>query len=166
MFEHLDHFGLEPVGFLSDLKPLDETKVDALRKQFPDCPDEYFAFLAERGAGELEEGLMFFFLNGLIDAENDLFKDREIFKFGAKGPVKIFGDDGNETSYGFDTGADWGIVSVDSSRIVKHLSLSFVQFIEGLFVCYPDYPVSYDDGKWKVATGEVYSLPSAASGST
>ena len=158
MFEHLDHLGLESVGFLADLRPLDEDEVGALREKFPDCPEEYFAFLTERGAGELEEGLMFFFQNGLIDAEDDLFKDRKIYEFGAKGPVKIFGDDGNETSYGFDTGMGWGVVSVDSSRIVKHLSLSFMQFIEGLFVCYPDYPVSCDYGKWKVATGEEYSL--------
>lgn len=158
MFEHLEDFGVATTVFLADLRPLSDNEINALREQFLDCPDEYFAFLAERGTGELEEGLMFFFQNGLIDAENDLFRDKKIYDFGAKGPIKIFGYDGNETSYGFDTGMDWRLVAVDSSRIVKHLSLSFVQFIEGLFVCYPDYPVSYDGGKWKVATGEEYSL--------
>lgn len=101
---------------------------------------------------------MFFFEGALVDAELELFHDKEIYKYGAKGPVKLFGSEWSGMNYGFDTGDGWRLVQIDTDRTVKSLNLSFKKFIEGMFVCYPDFPVSYEFGKWKVATGEEYSV--------
>ncbi|MDO5658160.1 MAG: hypothetical protein Q4G36_07535 [Paracoccus sp. (in: a-proteobacteria)] len=153
MYEHLDTLTESSAQLLSSLKPLCAESIEAIRASFPECPSDYLAFIAERGAGEMEDGLMFFFRGGLVDAAADVFGDDEIY---SKGAVKIFGDDGSETSYGFDTGANWHLVSVDSFRIVNHLPLTFGEFIEGLLICYPNYPVGFDGEGWRAATGERY----------
>lgn len=160
MFEHLDGISENSSELLGDLTPVTTQNVNALREKYPNCPDGYFHFLEERGVGGLEDGEMFFFEESLVDAESELFLDKEIYKFGAKGPIKIFGSEWSGFNYGFDTGDEWALVQVDTDRTVKKLDISFKKFIEGMFVCYPDYPVSYDDGKWTVATGEEYSLQS------
>lgn len=157
MYEHLEALTEHSAQLLSGLKPLSAEALKIIRESFPECPSEYLVFMAERGAGEMEDGLMFFFRDYLVDAAEDVFGDNGIYSMGAKGPVKIFGDDGNETSYGFDTGADWQLVAIDSFRQVKHLSLTFFEFIEGLLRCYPDYPVGFDGEIWTTATGDQYS---------
>ena len=106
MYEHLETLTKQSSQLLSGLKPLSADNLKIIREHFPECPAEYLAFLAERGAGEMEDGLMFFFRDYLVDAAENVFGDDRIYSMGARGPVKIFGDDGNETSYGFDTGAD------------------------------------------------------------
>lgn len=158
MFEHLDNLTMSSASLLADLRPLDEHEVERLREEFPCCPEDYFVFLIERGAGELEDGDMFFFERHLVDAVGELFRDQEICKLGAKGPVKIFGSEWSGINYGFDAGDNWSLVQVDTDRTVKKLKLTFKEFVEGMFVCYPDFPVSYNAGKWRVATGEEYSV--------
>lgn len=157
MYEHLETLTELSSQLLSGLRPLSADDLNSIRKHFPECPPEYLAFMAERGAGEMEDGLMFFFRDCLVDAADDVFGDKRIYSLGAKGPVKIFGDDGNETSYGFDTGVDWQLVAIESSREVKHLSVTFSDFVEGLIRCYPHYPMDFDGNTWTTKTGEKYS---------
>lgn len=154
MYEHLENLTEHAAQLLSGLKPLSGDGLKSIQENFPGCPSDYVAFMAERGAGEMEDGLMFFFRESLVDAADDVFGDDEIYASGARGPVKIFGDDGNETSYGFDTGADWQLVAINSFRQVTHLSLTFGEFVEGLLCCYPNYPISFDGKVWFTATGE------------
>ena len=157
MYEHLETLTEHSSQLLSGLKPLSGDELKNIREHFPECPTEYLAFMAEHGAGEMEDGLMFFFRDYLVDAADDVFGDSSIYSKGARGAVKIFGDDGNETSYGFDTGYDWQLVAIDSFRQVKHLSLTFGEFVEGLLRCYPNYPISFDGEVWVTSTGEQYS---------
>lgn len=159
MYEHLDEISQHASECLAELTPASPRLISEMRTSNPNCPEEYFQFLEERGFGGLEEGFMFQFEEGLIDAEKDLFFDREIYKFGAKGPIKIFGSEISGINYGFDSGFDWKLAQVEPNRLVTHLNISFKKFVEGMFVCYPNFPVSFSNGKWRLATGEEYSWP-------
>ena len=60
---------------------------------------------------------MFFFEESLVDAESELFFDKEIYKCGAKGPIKIFGSEWSGINYGFDTGAKKSILNQNFLRV-------------------------------------------------
>jgi len=158
MFKHLDTISSNAAELLKDLTPVSEKNISTIKSKHPGCPTEYLLFIKERGGGGLEKGEMFFFEDQLVDAETELFYDKEIYNLGAKGAVKIFGSECSGINYGFDIGNKWSLVQVNPDRTVTKLNLSFKRFIEGMFVCYPDFPVSYSNEKWTVATGEEFSL--------
>jgi hypothetical protein len=54
------------------------------------------------------------------------------------------------------SGDEWRLVEVDNMRLITRLDLTFKQFIEGLFVCYPQFPKRYFDKKWFDSAGTTY----------
>ena len=157
MYEKLEI--LNPLGrdLLKRLTPVPPEQVLAMRQRWPDAPNEYFAFMQERGNGEIKE-------NGsalplltiqplLLSAATDYFGDDGVYKDGpyepgAKGGVWLFGSDSTGTAVGFDSGDNWRLLEVDNMRWITRLDLSFRQFLEGILVCYPQRPVRFVNGTW------------------
>lgn len=167
MYDEICKLPLAKRCLMLGLEPMTPGSVASAKGGFPNCPESYWSFLMEIGAGKIKEPdepenfpAHFAFLKRLLSAEKEYYFDRRIYEGGAKGDIMIFGVDSAGIAFGFDTGDGWRIVEVDNYGIVNKLSLPFEAFVLGVFVCYPDIPVSYADGKWKAATGEEYSLPS------
>lgn len=93
-----------------------------------------------------------------LSAEKEYYLDQRIHDGGGKGDILVFGIDSTGIAFGFDTGDDWCLVEVGNYRIANKLDLSFEEFVVGIFVCYPDFPVTCNKGKWITATGEEYML--------
>ena len=128
-------------------------------KRYPECPESYWAFMLERGAGPLEQdGEPFSFEERLISAESELYCDRKIYDNGAKGDVMIFGHESMGTSYGFDSGDGWRLVEIDEFRIVTPLDLTFEEFVAGLVLCYPQIAMKVENGEWIDGVGTRYKL--------
>lgn len=139
MYENLDKYDTE-MHLLKDLVPIESAKLNAIEKEWPGLPVEYTNFLRERGAGLMEDGFHFVFLDKPLNAETEVFKDSQISKLGAVGPVCVFGHDQGGTTFGFDLGNDSKIVSIDEYREVTTLDISFSKFVTELIVNYPDVP--------------------------
>lgn len=148
-------------GLIAYFRVIDENKAILIEKAFPGIPADYILFLKEIGFGDLKEidepenyPPHIKFLEFPISAEKQYFFDRIIYDGGAVGDVIIFGIDSTGVAFGFDSGKAYQIVEVDSYRICTPLELTFEQFAKGIFVCYPDIPVSFDGKNWKNALGE------------
>jgi hypothetical protein len=157
MFEYLHKLRPDLEEIFSRLNPVNKEDLLKLIREYPDCPYEYFKFIEELGWGYLTyEGEPFYFEEKLISAEREYYKDKEIYKNGAYGDILIFGWENMGTAYGFDTGLNWQLVEVDEFRIVSKLSLSFIQFVVGLLICYPQIPTKYEDKTWYDGVGDSY----------
>jgi hypothetical protein len=165
MYENLEK--LHPLGkvLLKDLSPVSGDDLKMMRHQWPEAPEEYFLFIQEVGCGAMKEepdGFpLMVFNRDLVDAESGYFGDDQVYKDGpyepgAKGKVWIFGVDSTGTALGFDSGDEWRILEVDNMRWVTRLDLTFKQFVEGLFFCYPQRPVKYSQGRWYDSGGNMY----------
>lgn len=139
MFENFDQLDTK-MHLLKDLVPLELPEINAIQESWKGLPVEYLTFLSERGAGLMEDGFHFVFLDKPIDAETEVFKDSKIRELGAVGPVCVFGHDQSGTTFGFDIGNESKIVSIDSYRDVKVLGINFPEFLRDLIVNYPDIP--------------------------
>jgi hypothetical protein len=147
-----------------DLKPMfgrlrkaAEQAVAEMRQKYPYCPESYWAFMMERGSGALEQdGEPFFFVEQLLSAESEIYRDRQIYENGAKGDVMIFGYESMGTTYGFDTGNDWKLVEIDEFRIVTPLDLTFKEFVVGLVLCYPQIAIRVENREWVDGLGNRY----------
>lgn len=139
MYENLDQFDTE-MQLLKDLIPLNLSELTAIEKSWQALPTEYLQFLKERGAGLMEDGFHFVFLDKPVDAESAIFKDSEICKLGAVGPVCVFGHDQVGVTFGFDIGNNARIISIDEYREVTTLDISFSEFVKALIINYPDVP--------------------------
>jgi hypothetical protein len=157
MFENLEALrpDLKPMfGRLRKSKP---QAVAEMRIRYSECPESYWSFMLERGAGAIEQdGEPFFFEERLVSAESELYRDRQIYENGAKGDVMIFGHESMGTAYGFDSGDGWKLVEVDEFRIVTPLELTFEQFIVGLVLCYPQIAMKVENGEWIDGVGTRY----------
>jgi hypothetical protein len=139
MYEHFDQFDTD-MHLLKDLVPLGAAELNDIEKAWQGLPAEYLLFLKERGAGLMEDGFHFVFLDKPVDAESEVFKDSEILQLGAVGPVCVFGHDQVGTTFGFDLGNESRIVSIDEYREVTTLDVNFSEFVKELVVSYPDVP--------------------------
>lgn len=157
MYENLEV--LNPLGsaLLERLRPVPPDQVLALRQRWSGAPNDYFAFVQERGQGEIKEDdsslPLLTIWPTLLSAATDYFGDDGIYKDGpfepgAKGEVWLFGSDSTGAAIGFDSEDNWRLLEVDNMRWITRLDLSFRQFIEGLFVCYPQRPVRFANGTW------------------
>lgn len=165
MFETISKLSAEKRELILDLTPLAENEIRVQKERYPDCPVAYWKFLATFGYGKIKEPnepanypANFEFTKVLVSAELEYYKDTLVYENGAKGDILFFGFDSMGNGVGFDSGDDYQIVQVDNYRIVEKLNLDFKNFFVGLLICFPDLPVSYRGGKWKVATGEEYEF--------
>jgi hypothetical protein len=157
MFENLETLRQDLKPMFGRLRKASPQTIAEMRKQYPGCPESYWAFMLERGAGAVEQdGEPFFFEERLLSAETELYFDRQIYDNGAKGDVMIFGHESMGTSYGFDSGDGWKLVEVDEFRIVTSLDLSFEEFVAGLVLCYPQIPMRVENGEWIDGVGARY----------
>ena len=120
MYEHLDK--LPEATLLQTLTPLTVAELDGARRTCPLLPEEYFAFLRERGAGMLQDD-SFVILGGPMDAAREIYSDEQIYldgpyEAGAKGPVWVFGNDSMGITFGFDSGDSLRLVEIDNYRWV------------------------------------------------
>ena len=168
MYENLEALSTLGNGLLARLTPVSSAEINMLRQQWPAAPSEYFAFMQDRGHGEIKEddcSLPLLTIHPtLLSASADYFGDDGIYQDGpyeegAKGDVWLFGWDSTGTAFGFDSGDEWRLLEIDNMRWITRLELSFCQFIEGLLVCYPQRPVSFLDGIWRDSGGVSYSVP-------
>jgi len=161
MFENLETLRPDLKPMFGSLRKAEPDAVIEMRRQHPECPESYWAFLLERGTGAVEQdGEPFFFEERLLSAESELYRDRQIYDNGAKGDVMIFGHESMGTAYGFDTGDGWKLVEVDEFRIVTPLELTFAEFVIGLVLCYPQIAMRVESGEWVDGVGTRYR-PSA-----
>jgi len=160
---------LNPLGLLllSNLQPMAADALNEIRQLSPNFPEEYLIFLQEHGFGimrEDESSLPLLVINQQpIDAAKDYFGDDLIYSDGpyepgAKGTVWLFGSDSMGNAFGFDSGDNWSLMEIDNFRSITRLKLNFKQFIEGLFVCYPQKPISFSSGIWRDSGGGEYSV--------
>ncbi|PLR65234.1 hypothetical protein QCBJ_00275 [Pseudomonas sp. QC2] len=168
MYEKLEVFNALGCALLERLTPVSSGEISVIRQQWPAAPDEYFAFMQERGHGEIKEddcALPLLTIQPmLLSAKADYFGDDGIYKDGpyeacAKGEVWLFGWDSVGTAFGFDSGDNWRLLEIDNMRWITRLDLSFCQFVEGLLVCYPQRPVSFANGVWRDSGDVSYSAP-------
>jgi hypothetical protein len=169
MYENLEAFNPLGRALLERLIPASSEQGLALQQRWPDAPSEYFAFMQERGHGEIKEDNsalpLFTIQPALLSAATDYFGDDGVYKDGpyepgAKGEVWLFGSDSTGTAVGFDSGDSWRLLEIDNMRWITRLDLSFRKFIEGLLVCYPQRPVSFADGIWHDSGNVAYELMS------
>jgi len=168
MYEKLEVFNALGCALLERLTPVSSGEISVMRQQWPAAPDEYFAFIQERGHGEIKEDdralLLLTIQPMLLSAKADYFGDDGIYKdgpyeSGAKGEVWLFGWDSVGTAFGFDSGDNWRLLEIDNMRWITRLDLSFCQFVEGLLVCYPQRPASFANGVWRDSGDVSYSAP-------
>lgn len=167
MYENLESLNVLGPSLLRELHPLEPDALDGIRQLSPHFPVEYLAFLRERGHGVMNEDESSFPLLVVnqrpVDAAKDYFDDDLIYsdgpyEAGAKGVVWLFGLDSMGTAFGFDSGDSWQLMEIDNARCITRLDLTFKQFIEGLFVCYPQRPVSFSSSTWRDSGGVEYSV--------
>jgi hypothetical protein len=157
MFENLETFRPDLTPMFGSLRKTEPDAVIEMQRQHPECPESYWSFLLERGAGAVQQdGEPFFFEERLLSAEIELYRDRQIYDNGAKGDVMIFGHESMGTAYGFDTGDGWKLVEVDEFRVVTPLELTFAEFIIGLVLCYPQIAMKVEKGEWVDGVGTRY----------
>ncbi|RYD50003.1 MAG: hypothetical protein EOP85_00470 [Verrucomicrobiaceae bacterium] len=157
MFEKLEILRPDLKPMFGKLRKVEPEIVVEMRKRHPECPDPYWAFLLERGAGAMEQdGEPFFFEDRLLNADSELYCDRQIYQNGAKGDVMVFGHESMGTAYGFDTGDGWKLVEVDEFRAVTPLELTFEEFVVGLVLCYPQIAMRNENGEWVDGVGARY----------
>lgn len=167
MYENLETLNALGPALLRGLRPLGDDDLHEVRQLSQHFPPDYLSFLNERGHGVINEDDGSFPLlvvgHRPIDAAKEYFGDELIYADGpygegAKGLVWLFGTDSTGTAFGFDSGDDWRLVEIDNARCITRLELTFKQFIEGLFVCYPQTPVSFSSGIWRDSAGDTYSV--------
>jgi hypothetical protein len=167
MFGHLRNLTPRSADLLGQLTPL-ATDAAFAEVERHALPSAYATFLVEVGVGlvmlpgELIYALQF--LHETLDAELEYYFDRQIFepsRLGTRaiGAVRIFATDSVGVAYGFDTGNKCQLVEIDEYRIVTVLDLTFMQFVEGMLVCYPQMPQRFVDGKWVDGCGTSYATP-------
>src|SRR5690606_22547862 len=136
--------------------PLNDVEEMSIKKDFPSIPDEYISFMKRYGYGEIKEKEsswpILTISRSLVVAE-DYFGDDNMYidgpyEPGAKGKVLIFGYDVSGNAIGFDSGDGWRLVEIDNMRWVMRLNLSFSEYVEGLFACYPQTPIRFSDDTW------------------
>lgn len=168
MYENLEALNALGRALMERLRPVSSDEAYVMRQQWPLAPNEYFAFMQERGHGEIKEedsALPLLTIQPMLrPAAADYFGDDGIYKDGpyeqgAKGEVWLFGWDSTGTAFGFDSGDNWRLVEIDNMRWITRLDLSFCQFIEGLLVCYPQRPVSFSNGTWRDSGDVAYNAP-------
>lgn len=126
-----DFFVLDTSGMQS----LDEKKIEALRRDYPDLPETYFVFLARYGCGDT--GSLIFYSGPIA------FSD--VFTAAAPQPHLLpFCDDGQGWVYCFDVAdyddADLGrVVSVDPRGQIEDIPPDY--FLEFLFSYFGDEDV-------------------------
>ncbi|MBK8287035.1 MAG: hypothetical protein IPK97_20415 [Ahniella sp.] len=166
MYENLDKLNMLAPVLLRELRPLGADALDDIRQLSQRFPAEYLSFLHERGYGVMKEDVSSFPLLVVnqrpVDAARDYFGDDLIYsdgpyEEGAKDVVWIFGLDSTGTAFGFDSGDSWRLLEIDNSRCITRLDLTFKQFIEGLFICYPQRPIGFSSGIWRDSGGVEYS---------
>ncbi len=168
MYENLEAFNALGYALLERLTPVTSGEVSVMQQQWPAAPDDYFAFMQERGHGEIKEDdsalPLLTILPTLCPAAADYFGDDGIYKDGpyepgARGEAWLFGWDSAGTAFGFDSGDNWRLLEIDNMRWITRLDLSFCQFVEGLLVCYPQRPVSFANGVWRDSGDVSYNAP-------
>lgn len=157
---------LQPDGvpLLESLVCSDQGMVNALSIAYPSMPRDYLDFLLKVGSGDVKDELGFapyHVFSSPQNAAKEYFRDRLIYEHsdenqGAKGEVWLFATDSVGTGFGFDSGDDWRLVMIDSSRTVTRLKMTFTQFVEGILVCYPVLPIKFEKGAWIDAEGEEF----------
>jgi len=55
MYENLEAFNALGCALLERLTPVSSGEISVMRQRWPAAPDEYFAFIQERGHGEIKE---------------------------------------------------------------------------------------------------------------
>ncbi|MFK0378908.1 hypothetical protein [Pandoraea sp. NPDC090278] len=166
MYENLKPLQPKGIPLLEDVVPLQEPEIAAIVARLPGIPNEYLVFLKEVGVGVWKDQAdlsPYYFPRTPEDAARDHFKDTLIYEEydgnpGAFGTVWIFAYDCVGTGYGFDSGDNWKIVEIDTTRTITRLELSFRRFVEGLLVCYPLIPTQYSDGTWVDLAGDSHSV--------
>lgn len=105
------------------LMPVSETRIAALRKEYPGIPNDFIDFLVEVGAGTLGGGR--YHLYDELVGPDDIYG---IVEDGLE-KVALFGDDLQGFNTGFDT-RDWQVIEVDPTNATfRHIALSFEAFI-------------------------------------
>ena len=142
MFEHLDALAEESgkQALLSGLRALPQDRLDQISNAWAPLPSEYLAFLKERGAGPMEDGFHFLFLDRPLDAVTEVFRDDLIIRNGAIGPVLIIGSDHLGNSFGFDYGRGGDLLEIAVDREVRVHHLAFREFVEQLITLHPQLP--------------------------
>ncbi|MGK9416196.1 hypothetical protein ACSSUR_08570 [Pseudomonas cedrina] len=168
MYENLEAFNALGYALLERLTPITSGEVSVMQQQWPAAPGDYFAFMQERGHGEIKEDdsalPLLTILPTLCPAAADYFGDDGIYKDGpyepgARGEMWLFGWDSAGIAFGFDSGDNWRLLEIDNMRWITRLDLSFCQFVEGLLVCYPQRPVSFANGVWRDSGDVSYNAP-------
>lgn len=166
MYEHLEKLHPKAGELLEKLVPISEQQREIFVSADVDWPEDYLAFLYERGLGLLQESdailpILDFCLP--IDAAKDHYCDDLIYEFieseGALGVVWIFAFNSQGHALGFDSGDGWRLMFIDNDRCIIRLDLTFRQFIEGVLVCYPDRPLRHEGGVWWDWVGEAHAAP-------
>jgi hypothetical protein len=94
----------------SQLTPVPEQRIDAIRTRYPDAPESYLAFLREVGWGGI--GGSNFMLYDWPSSPSGIFDPVTAAELDG---VLFFGDDFSGWHAGFDTRNGWRIVGVSSA---------------------------------------------------
>lgn len=91
----------------SQLEPVAERALAAIRREYPGVPEHYLAFLREVGYGSL--GGWFMVYSGPVEPGEIFDPDTAA----GLGGLVFFGDTAGSTIFGFDTREGWRLVGVD-----------------------------------------------------
>jgi|GEM_PF-4346821 len=92
----------------SQLTPVPEQRIDAIRTRYPDAPESYLAFLREVGAGRIGSDNLALY-DGLC-VPDEIYDSTVAAELN---DILIFGDNFSGECVGFDTRNEWRVVSID-----------------------------------------------------
>lgn len=117
--------GLKQLDAFRELTPTPEDRVARQRSSLPSMPEDYADFLLEVGFGAVKKPDLMLY-SGLV-RPGDLFSPEDASTLSA---LRLFGDDFQGYSFGFDTAGGWSVVEVDSSDMsLQTVATSFEEFI-------------------------------------
>lgn len=132
---------------------LEALEVAALKSA--NLPEAYIVFLERFGSVQFRDPgdpdnypPNFELLSAPLLATSEVFQDEQIYSYGARGEVFVFGFESDGVAYGFDSGNHNALVVIDLDRSVEILEIKFEEFMLGLLVCYPQIPERFENGMW------------------
>lgn len=110
----------------ADITRLAATEVDELKRQYPEIPEDYLAFLAEVGFGDLGELQLHSGPSSAGSLYSPLPKHLE--------QVIVFGDDKQGYCFGFDRANNYRLVEVSpNGEVNDHVDPNFTKLLHGYF---------------------------------